>query len=133
MTNEYLLYFLTSLAAFFAIMNPFSKLPIFLGMVEGYPSEDKIRVARVSLIVAFSIVFFFILFGRGVFYIFHLSIPGFKVAGGLLLFYIGFEMLLSKRSDIHAENHEVKFNMDHAISPLAIPILAGPGAIVTAM
>lgn len=133
MINEYLLYAGTAFASFFAIMNPFTKLPIFLGMVDGFSEEEKQKVARTSILVAFTIVVVFIIFGKYIFEIFHIGIPGFKIAGGLLLFYIGFEMLLSKKSEIHQEDHDEEFNMEHAVSPLAIPILAGPGTIVTAM
>jgi len=63
---------------------------------------------------------------------FGITIPAFKIAGGILIFYVGFEMLMSKKSSIHSTDNE---NQDDsvAISPLAIPILAGPGTIVTAM
>lgn len=68
-----------------------------------------------------------------IFYIlFDMTIPAFKTTGGILIFYVGFEMLLSKKSRIHTqENTEIDEGL--AISPLAIPILAGPGTIITAM
>ena len=70
--------------------------------------------------------------GKYIFELFGITIPAFKITGGILLFFVGFEMLMSKKSTIHSTGTE---NQDDgiAISPLAIPILAGPGTIVTAM
>ncbi len=67
-----------------------------------------------------------------IFELFGITIPAFKITGGILLFYVGFEMLMSKRSKINDQEEEEPDD-DIAISPLAIPILAGPGTIVTAM
>lgn len=67
-----------------------------------------------------------------IFQIFGLTIPAFKVFGGILIFFIGFEMLQSKKSSIQL-NGKATFDQSVAISPLAIPVLAGPGTIVTAM
>lgn len=63
--------------------------------------------------------------------LFGITIPAFKITGGILIFYVGFEMLMSQKSKIRSTNSEEKNNI--AISPLAIPILSGPGTIVTAM
>jgi multiple antibiotic resistance protein len=78
------------------------------------------------------IVLAFILIGKYIFQIFGLTIPAFKIFGGILIFYVGFEMLQSKISSIQLPVKE-KFDDAIAISPLAIPFLAGPGTIVTAM
>jgi multiple antibiotic resistance protein len=70
--------------------------------------------------------------GKYIFELFGLTIPAFKITGGILIFYVGFEMLMSQKSKVHnTENRDD--NNSIAISPLAIPILAGPGTIVTAM
>ena len=74
----------------------------------------------------------FIIAGKYIFELFGITIPAFKITGGVLIFYVGFEMLMSKKSTVHNNGvSEDKSNL--AISPLAIPILAGPGTIVTAM
>ena len=74
----------------------------------------------------------FVLLGKYIFELFGITIPAFKITGGILLFYVGFEMLQSKKSTIHNQEN-VDQDEGIAISPLAIPILAGPGTIVTAM
>ena len=125
-------YALTVFVSFFAIMNPIANTPIFLGLVEGESKESKKKIARTATITAFLIVVSFIIAGKYIFEIFGLTIPAFKITGGLLIFYVGFEMLMSQKSKIHSSSKS-EANLGLAISPLAIPILAGPGTIVTAM
>ena len=125
-------YSLTVFMAFFAIMNPVVNIPIFIQLTAGLDEHKKKEVAKTANIVAFLIVFSFILIGKYIFQIFGLTIPAFKVFGGILIFFIGFEMLQSKKSSIH-QNGKDKYDEGVTISPLAIPILAGPGTIVTAM
>jgi len=125
-------YGLTVFMSFFAIMNPIANTPIFLGLVEGENREKKKQIAKTASITAFIIVVAFIIAGKYIFELFGITILAFKITGGILIFYVGFEMLMSKKSKIHSNaSQEEKNNL--AISPLAIPILAGPGTIVTAM
>jgi multiple antibiotic resistance protein len=125
-------YSLTVFMAFFAIMNPVVNIPIFVKLTEGTTEKKKKEIAKTSTLVAFIIVISFILVGKYIFEIFGLTIPAFKVFGGILIFFIGFEMLQSKKSSIHLNDNST-FDDAVAISPLAIPVLAGPGTIVTAM
>ncbi len=130
--EDLITYGLTVFMGFFAIMNPIANTPIFLGLVEGEDKESKKKIAKTASITAFIIVVAFIFAGKYIFELFGLTIPAFKIAGGILIFYVGFEMLMSQKSKVHSnDNQEDKSNL--AISPLAIPILAGPGTIVTAM
>ncbi len=125
-------YTLTVFMAFFAIMNPIANIPIFVKLTEGQNEQKKKEIAKTSTLVAFLIVLAFIFIGQYIFQIFGLTIPAFKVFGGVLIFFIGFDMLHSKRTSVHIDS-ETSFDDGIAISPLAIPILAGPGTIVTAM
>lgn len=132
--ENYLNYSLTVFMAFFAIMNPIVNIPIFIKLTEGQDDTRKLAIAKTATIVAFVIVFAFIFAGKYIFQLFGLTIPAFKVFGGILIFFIGFEMLQSKKPTIHLNvNEKTIFDDGVAISPLAIPILAGPGTIVTAM
>ena len=120
--------------SFFAIMNPIANTPIFLGIVDGQDKDSKKQIAKTACLTAFIIVVTFIVAGKYIFELFGITIPSFKITGGILIFYVGFEMLMSQKSKIHNTNHnKVNTNNNIAISPLAIPILAGPGTIVTAM
>lgn len=127
-------YALTVFTGFFAIMNPIANTPIFLGLVSGESPASQKTIARKATITAFIIVAVFIIAGKYIFELFGITIPAFKIAGGILIFYVGFEMLMSQKSKIHNVSHPAETNSDNiAISPLAIPILAGPGTIATAM
>mgnify|MGYP001942540960 CR=1 FL=1 len=130
--QEMITYGLSVFMGFFAIMNPIANTPIFLGLVEGEDKKTKLKIAKTASITAFLIVVAFILGGKYIFELFGITIPAFKITGGILIFYVGFEMLMSKKSKIH-NNSSAEDKSNLAISPLAIPILAGPGTIVTAM
>lgn len=132
MTENYLTFALTVFTGFFAIMNPIANTPVFLGLVGDRNETEKKSIAKTSCLTAFLIVLFFVILGKYLFELFGITIPAFKITGGILLFYVGFEMLQSKRSKIHHQE-DIEPDDGVAISPLAIPILAGPGTIVTAM
>ena len=131
MENMYT-YALTVFVGFFAIMNPIANTPIFLGLVADRETANKKRIAKTATITAFLIVASFVIAGKYIFDLFGITIPAFKITGGILIFYVGFEMLMSQKSKVHSTGN-VGDDNDIAISPLAIPILAGPGTIVTAM
>ncbi|WP_282165424.1 MarC family protein [Cellulophaga baltica] len=130
--DNILTFSLTVFMGFFAIMNPIANTPIFLGLVEGKDKEQKKKIAKTGTITAFIIVVSFILAGKYIFELFGITIPAFKITGGILIFYVGFEMLMSKKSKIHS-TEDKEDDSSVGISPLAIPILAGPGTIVTGM
>ncbi|MEZ5103177.1 MAG: MarC family protein [Draconibacterium sp.] len=130
--TEYLTFSLTVFTGFFAVMNPIANTPIFLGIVDGETKSTKLKIAKTATVTAFVIVAIFVILGKYIFELFGITIPAFKITGGILIFYIGFEMLMSKKSKVHnTQNNDDISSI--AISPLAIPILAGPGTIVTAM
>ncbi|AUC23242.1 MULTISPECIES: MarC family protein [Polaribacter] len=123
---------ITVFTGFFAITNPISNMTVFVSLTRGLDKETKRDINKRSNIIAFVIVTVFVLLGKYIFELFNISVPAFKITGGILIFYIGFEMLQSKKSDVkNIKNVDV--DEDIAVSPLAIPILAGPGTIVTAM
>ncbi len=131
MPDHLLTFSLSVFMGFFAIMNPIANSPIFLALVEDRDAATRKRIAKTATITAFLIVLCFVVMGKAIFDLFGLTIPAFKITGGLIVFYVGFEMLQSKKSTIH---HQEDPDTDSiAVSPLAIPILAGPGTIVTAM
>lgn len=112
-------------------MNPIANTPIFLGLVGDENDSTKRHIAKKATLTAFVIVTVFVILGKYIFELFGITIPAFKITGGILIFYVGFEMLMSKKSSIHSQDSSEDDSI--AISPLAIPILAGPGTIVTAM
>lgn len=130
--DNLLTFSITVFTGFFAIMNPISNMPIFLSLVQGADKKTKQRINFKAVIIAFIIVSIFVILGKFIFELFGITIPAFKITGGILIFFVGFEMLQSKKSNVkHLQNINIDENI--AVSPLAIPILAGPGTIVTAM
>ncbi len=130
--EELLTFSIAVFTGFFAMTNPISNMTVFLALTEGANKETKHSINKRANFTAFMIVAVFVLLGQFIFELFGLSIPAFKIAGGILVFFIGFEMLQSKKSNVkNIKNVNIDENI--AISPLAIPILAGPGTIVTAM
>lgn len=123
---------ITVFTGFFAITNPISNMTVFVALTQGIDKKTKRSINKRANIIAFIIVAVFVLLGKFIFELFNISIPAFKITGGILIFFIGFEMLQSKPSHVKSIDH-VDIDENIAVSPLAIPILAGPGTIVTAM
>ena len=127
----------TVFMGFFAIMNPIGNMPIFLGLVVGIDKSEQKKIAWKSVSLAFIIVAAFSIFGSLIFKAFGITLPAFQIGGGLLIFVVGYQLLHGKESAMHhpaeGENDQDTAVEDIAISPLAIPILAGPGTISTAM
>ncbi len=133
---------LTVFMAFFAIMNPIANSVIFLSLTSHLGVQSTRRVALRALRLAFAIVLIFALFGSALFSLFGITLAALRIAGGILIALVGFRMLHGEHSRIsHPASvtapdddteREVSVN-DIAITPLAIPVLAGPGTIATAM
>ncbi len=123
-------------AGFFAIMNPIINAPIFIGLTEGFSKKEKKQIAVKSTVTAFFIVLVMALFGKLIFGLFGLTLPAFRITGGILVFMVGFELLRGEASKTASPMDGAKASegthIGLAFSPLAIPILAGPGTIVTA-
>lgn len=117
---------------FIAINNPLGNMPVFLGLTRHRDKATKRQISKKATFTAFTIVAGFIILGKYIFDFFGLTIPAFKITGGILVFFVGFEMIRAQQSSIDNQT-EVNFNEGISVSPLAIPILAGPGTIVTAM
>lgn len=131
-------HFMTVFMAFFAIMNPVANASLFIGLTQGDERRLRRMIALRSVLVAFAIVAVFAIGGRQIFSIFGITLPAFRIAGGLMIGAIGYNMLQGEASSMHQPSKEDaaqsnKAALDIAITPLGIPVLAGPGTIATAM
>ena len=131
-------HFFTVFMAFFAIMNPVANASLFISLTQGSDSSVRRLIALRSVVVAFIIVSVFAIGGREIFSIFGITLPAFRIAGGLMIGMIGYHMLQGEQSSFHTPSDDDNKNsrnavLDMAITPLGIPLLAGPGTIATAM
>ena len=127
---------ITVFAAIFAIVNPIGNIPVFVAITQDYTPQQKRRVIRKVCIVAASVLLAFGIFGNYIFAIYGITIPAFKIAGGLLLFSIAFNMTRGQvgRTKMTGEEHEEALEKEEVgVVPLGIPLFAGPGAITTVM
>ena len=136
--HDLFLHGITVFMGFFAMLNPVGNVPVFLGMVQDFDKKTRDKVALRATVTAFTIIAIFCIFGHIIFRVFGITVPAFQIAGGIIVFIIGFQMLNAKGNPIHAQSAEEKEQMmqiahDMAITPLGIPLLAGPGTISTAM
>lgn len=128
----------TVFMGFFAIMNPIANVPLFLSLTADNSKQEVRSIARRSLLLAFGIVSVFALAGNLIFQVFGISLNAFRITGGFLVFLIGLHMLQGSPSRVqNAKNADNLPDQDAALSvaitPLAMPILAGPGTIATTM
>ncbi len=120
--------------AIFFILNPFSAATVFLSLTPTKTDQERKGIARRACLTAFFVLFFFIISGHLIFKIFNISIPAFRLAGGIIIFTIGMNMLRLQPIRIKQTDEEVQASLmrtDVGVIPLGIPIMSGPGAITT--
>jgi multiple antibiotic resistance protein len=126
---------LTSLVAVFFIVDPFAATPAFLAMTTGYDRVRRKQMARRAALTCVVILSVFATVGKYLFRLFGISLPAFKLAGGLLLLLVALDMLQARRSRTRETPEEQSDigDEDVGIIPMGIPMLAGPGSISTVM
>lgn len=128
--------FFYAFMAFFAIMNPISNLPAYMALVADDSQKISRKIAFRSLLIAFVIITVFIFSGDFIFKVFGITIVSFRIAGGVLVAVIGYHMINGNHSPSYKGMEQQAVNSDPmsiAISPLAMPLFAGPGTITTAL
>ncbi len=117
----------------FVTIDPPGLAPLFLAITAGMSRGERRQIGLRASIIAFFILLLFALAGTGILQVFGISIHSFRIAGGLLLFVIAFEMIFERRQERHVRSAERAVTQDEvrniAVFPLAIPLIAGPGAI----
>jgi multiple antibiotic resistance protein len=128
--------FATMAFSLFLIVDPVGCLPLFITITKDNTRQERRQMVLRASVVAFIVLAFFALVGNPLMGYFHISIPAMRIAGGILLFTIGIEMLFGRITKTEATDKEVAeaiVKRDVSITPLAIPLLAGPGAITAVM
>ena len=124
-------FLITSFVALFVIIDPIGLTPIFVALTQGMDQQLRRKIAIRAIAVSGFVISLFILFGETVLGFIGISMPAFRVAGGVLLFLTALDMLFQRRSERRENQTEDKIIDDPSVFPLAIPLITGPGAIAT--
>lgn len=130
-------YFLSALTTLMVTVDPPGLAPIFLSLTMGMTTAERRKVAIRAVLIAAGVMVGFAFFGQAVLKALGIGVPAFRIAGGLLLFWISFEMIFEIRNRRKINVASTAINEDHihnvAAFPLAIPLMAGPGTITATM
>ena len=129
-------YILLAISSLFVIIDPIATVPAFLAMTPNDTPPQRIRMARVACLVAAIILLIFATSGKLIFKFFGITIPAIQIAGSIVLLLVALDMLRARRSAVQETSEETDAGAakeDIAVTPLAVPMLAGPGAITTAV
>lgn len=134
--GEELKFAVVALSAVFFVIDPMANVPLFLSVTASHDAASRRRVALRAAFSAWIILCIFALAGALIFRAFGISLGAFKIAGGLMLLLMSIDMMRAQPSPTRStveEQVESRSRDDVAIFPLAVPMLAGPGAIATVM
>lgn len=124
---------ISALTTLLVTVDPPGLAPLFLGLTQGMNQAQRHQVAVRGAVMGFAILTVFALFGASILSALGISMGAFRIAGGLMLFAIAFEMIFEKRNERKEKTTGDAITKDHihnlAVFPLAIPLIAGPGAI----
>lgn len=132
--NELTSFALLGFTSFLTLLNPLGIMPVFMTMTSDFTDHDRAYTARKAVLVAFITMIAFAFSGQLLFKFFGISVNGFRVVGGVIFFMMGNDMLQARlvRSQIDP-NYKQKYLTDISITPLAIPMICGPGAITNSI
>lgn len=128
--------FATVLVSIFAIVNPVGTIPTFVALTAGYTARERLHVITKAVLVGGGVLVLFGMVGDQIFSIFSITIPAFRIAGGILIFKVAFDMLHGQRPSSDSNEQEITDALERenvGITPLGVPLLTGPGAITTVM
>ncbi|MEE8295370.1 MAG: MarC family protein [Sphingomonadales bacterium] len=130
--------FITAFVTFFIAIDPLGVSPIFAGLTQGETQKQKFKIALKGVVTSAVVLFLFAFFGKTFLSSLGISLDAFRVAGGLLLLLVAIDMVFEKRTERRNQRAEEiqasdEPGEDIAIFPLAIPMIAGPGAITAVM
>ena len=127
---------LLTVTSIFVLVDPFAAVPIFLAITADSPQSERREMARRSAWTCAIVLCIFAAAGSLIFKMFGITLPAFKIAGGIILLQIGLDMLQARQSATKTtpeDEREGAEKADASIIPLGLPMLAGPGAISTVM
>lgn len=120
--------------SFFTLINPIGTMPVFMTMTKDLSESDRTRTAQKASIVALFTIIAFAFSGQLMFKFFGISVNSFRIVGGIIFFMMGMDMLQARLGKVKISESEVKtYVNDISITPLAIPMICGPGAITNSI
>lgn len=132
--NDALSFGLLCFTSFFTLINPLSTMPVFMTMTADLSDKERNRTAKKATIVALITIIIFALSGQLLFNFFGISVNSFRVVGGVIFFIMGMDMLQARLGQVKIKDSEVKtYVNDISVTPLAIPMICGPGAITNSI
>jgi len=132
--NDALSFGLLCFTSFFTLINPLSTMPVFMTMTAGLSEKERTQTARKASIVALITIIIFAFSGQLLFKFFGISVNSFRVVGGVIFFIMGMDMLQARLGQVKIKDSEVKtYVNDISVTPLAIPMICGPGAITNSI
>lgn len=132
--NEIISFGLLSFASFFTLINPIGTMPIFMTMTSDLDHSCRVKTAKKAVLVAFFTIIAFALSGQLLFNFFGISVNSFRIVGGVIFFLMGMDMLQARLGKVKIKESEVKtYVNDISVTPLAIPMICGPGAITNSI
>ena len=124
-------YMITALVTMFVVIDPIGIAPLFLALTQGMTPRQRHRIAIRATLTAAFVLALFAFFGEAVLGFVGISMPAFRIAGGILLFLTALDMLFERRTKRREGRTEAEEFNDPSVFPLAIPLMAGPGAIAS--
>ncbi|MBI9055359.1 MAG: NAAT family transporter [Bacteroidales bacterium] len=132
--NETITFALLSFTSFFTLINPIGTMPIFMTMTSELEHKNRVRTARKAVIISFITIIAFALSGQLLFNFFGISVNSFRIVGGVIFFLMGMDMLQARLGKVKVKESEIKtYVNDISVTPLAIPMICGPGAITNSI
>lgn len=132
--EELISFALLCFTSFFTLINPLGTMPIFMTMTADLNVQQRNKTARKASLVSFITIVVFALSGQLLFNFFGISVNSFRVVGGVIFFIMGMDMLQARLGNVKIKESEIKkYVNDISITPLAIPMICGPGALTNAI
>jgi len=132
--TSYFEFGLIAFTSFLTLMNPFGVMPVFLSMTSDLDQKSRTKTALKAVVIAFFTLMLFMFTGDLIFRFFGISINSLRIVGGIIFFMVGQDMLQARLTRTKIKNSEIKqYVNDISITPLAIPMICGPGAITNAI
>ncbi|MDV7188195.1 MarC family protein [Lutibacter sp. TH_r2] len=136
MTEDIYTFAILVFTSFFTLINPLSSMPVFMSMTTNLSKKRRRQTAKKATLVAFFTLLLFAFSGKILFNFFGISVNSFRIVGGVIFFAMGWDMLQARLAHIKHTDDEKKIDAyvdDISITPLAIPMICGPGAITNAI